>query len=177
MFICNFKLNQKLLFKILFSIIFILVIVIAGFSIYEIFNFNKENSCTPANDVVNIDSKNYTNILRAVHDDIDTYVNQKISLTGYVYRVYDFSDTQFVIARDMLIGKDNQTVVVGFLCTHKNALEFDDKSWVNITGTITKGDYHGDIPVIEITQITTCSKPEDEYVYPPDNTYIPTDSL
>ncbi len=177
MIICNFKLNRKLLFKILFSVIFILVIIIAGFSIYKIFNYTNENSCVRNNDIVNIDSKNYTNILRAVHDDIETYVNQKVSITGYVYRVYDFNDTQFVIARDMIINNNNETLVVGFLCTYKSAIEFEDKSWVNITGTITKGDYHGDIPVIEINKINSCSKPEDEYVYPPDDTYIPTDSL
>ena len=177
MFVCNFKVNKKLLFKIFFSIIFILVIIISGFSIFKIFNYNNANSCVPKTDIVEIDSKNYTNILRSVHDNLDEYIGQKISFTGYVYRVYDFSDNQFVLARDMVISSDNQTVVVGFLCSCKSAQEFSDNSWVHINGTITKGDYHGDIPVIEISQIEACSKPENFYVYPPDDTYIPTSVL
>lgn len=102
---------------------------------------------------------------------------QKISFTGYVYRVYDFSNTQFVLARNMVISSDNQTLVVGFLCNFKDASKFSDGTWVNITGTITKGDYHGDIPVIEIKEMKACDKPSDEYVYPPDDTYIPTSAL
>ena len=102
---------------------------------------------------------------------------QKIHFTGYVYRVYDFTETQFVLARNMIVSSDNQTLVVGFLCNYKNAKDFADSTWVEITGKITKGDYHGDIPVIEIKEMKTCDKPSDEYVYPPDDMYIPTSAL
>jgi len=44
-------------------------------------------------------------------------------------------------------------------------------------GKITKGYYHGDIPVIEIEAISETSKPKDALVYPPDDFYIPTSSL
>ena len=77
----------------------------------------------------------------------------------------------------MIISSDNQTVVVGFLCDYKNANEFSDNTWVNITGTIVKGDYHGEIPVIDITNMTKCEKPGNEFVNPPDDTYIPTSAL
>lgn len=135
------------------------------------------NACLPNPKIANIQANNYTNILKTVHDNLDEYLGQKISFTGYVYRVYDFTDTQFVLARNMVVSSDNQTVVVGFLCDYKNASEFTDNTWVNITGKITKGDYHGDIPVLEITDIKKCDKPQDELVYPPDNTFIPTSAL
>lgn len=135
------------------------------------------DTCLPNPKVANISTDNYTNILKVVHNNLDEYIDQKISFTGYVYRVYDFTDTQFVLARNMVISSDNQTVVVGFLCNCKNANEFSDNTWVNITGKITKGDYHGDIPVIEITEIKKCDKPQDELVYPPDDTFIPTSAL
>ena len=177
MFVCNFKLNKKLLFKILFSIIFILVLVIAFFSIYRIFNYEKVNDSIPVPKVNIIDSNNYTNILRSVHDNLDTYVGQQISFSGYVYRVYDFTESQFVLARAMVISSNNQTLVVGFLCEYKNASNFEDGTWVNITGEITKGNYHGEIPIIKITNIESCDKPENPSVYPPDDTYIPTSAL
>ncbi len=177
MFVCNLKLNYKLLFKILFVIIFIVVIVVAGISCYKIFKFSNVDACLPKSEIANISSDNYTNVLKSVHDNLDDYIGQKISFTGYVYRVYDFSENQFVLARNMIISSDNQTVVVGFLCDYKNANEFSDNTWVNITGTIVKGDYHGEIPVIDITNMTKCEKPANEFVNPPDDTYIPTSAL
>lgn len=40
----------------------------------------------------------------------------KINFKGYIYRVFDFEENQFVIARDMFINEEKtQTVVVGFL--------------------------------------------------------------
>ena len=62
-------------------------------------------------------------------------------------------------------------------CYYKNAKNFSDGTWVNISGEITKGDYHGTIPVIEIKDIKQCEKPKDEFVNPPDDTYIPTSAL
>lgn len=177
MFVFNLKLDHKLIFKIIFVIIFIIVLIIAGLAFYKIFNYNKINDSLKVPDVVSIDSNNYTNILKAVHDNLDDYVGQKITFKGYVYRVYDFSDTQFVLARNMIISSDNQSLVVGFLCNYKDAKNFSDGTWVNITGKITKGDYHGSIPIIEILDINQCDKPSNEYVYPPDDTYIPTSAL
>lgn len=177
MFVCNLKLTPKLVFKIVFIIIFICVIVLAGVSTYKIFHYETVNDSINAPEIANITSDNYTNVLKTVHDNLDEYIGQKIHFTGYVYRVYDFSETQFVLARNMVISSDNQTLVVGFLCNYKDAREFSDNTWVDITGKITKGDYHGDIPIIEITDIKKCDKPTNEYVYPPDDTYIPTSAL
>lgn len=83
-------------------------------------------------------------------------------------------DNEFVLARDMLINSDSQSVVVGFLCTSDNAKNFKNGTWVNVSGSIVKGYYHNQIPVIEINQIEETKKPEDAFVYPPDGTYIPT---
>lgn len=62
----------------------------------------------------------------------------------------------------------------GFLCNCSEIKAYSDNEWVEIVGEITKGDYHGEIPIIKITQINKIQKPDDEYVYPPDDTYIPT---
>ena len=99
---------------------------------------------------------------------------KKFVALGYVYRVSDFTNTQFVIARDMIISSDMQTLVVGFLCNCKVATNLPDKTWVEITGTITKVDYHGEIPIIEISELKQVEKPEEFYVYPPDENYVPT---
>ena len=146
---------------------------------YKVFsganNSTRSNSCVPKNETFQISSKNYTNILKTVHENIDSYVGKKICFTGYVYRVLDLQDNQFVLARDMIINSSQQTVVVGFLCEYDDVKNFEDNTWVTVTGEIYKGDYHGDMPIIKITDIKSVDKPSsDEYVYPPDDSYIPT---
>ena len=84
---------------------------------------------------------------------------------------------KFVLARDMIVTSDFQTVVVGFLCHSTIASNFEDNSWVEIEGTITKGNYYGDIPVIEIENINKIQEPSDEYVYPPDDSFVVTSTV
>ncbi len=175
MFVYNVKISSKRLFKMIIALMFIIVLIIIGLSIYK--TFIKTSTISDDSDVYTIDSNNYTNILKAVHDDLDTYIGQKIHFTGYVYRVYDLDSDEFVLARDMVINSEFQTLVVGFLCHYEDSNIFKDGSWIDIVGEIKKGYYHGDIPIIDITEIKETEKPIDSYVYPPDDYYIPTSSL
>ncbi len=182
MFIYNVKVNGSKVFKIFFTGIVILIIGIMAVVSYQVFNgasnSSNNSSCVPTSKITNISPKNYTNILKAVHDDIDSYVGLNIHFTGYVYRVYDLNENQFILARNMIISSDFQYVVVGFLCECENAKNFIDNSWVEITGEITKGDYHGDMPIIKIKDIKNTTEPSsEEYVYPPDDSYIPTSGI
>ena len=68
-----------------------------------------------------------------------------------------------------------QTVIVGFLCKYDDMINFNDYSWVEIEGTIEKCLYHNEpMPIIKINKINKIEKPDNEYVYPPDENYIPT---
>lgn len=182
MFICNFKINQKKVVKIFIIIASIIVLGLLAFIISQIWNniqnISSENTLVsdeiPSPDVAKITSENYTNILKEVHENLDTYIGQKISFMGYIYRVDDLKENQFILARDMIINSKNQTVVVGFLCEYENASEFENNTWVDLTGEITKGYYYGDIPVLKITSIEKCNEPEDPYVEVPSDSYVPT---
>lgn len=179
MFVYNVKFNGKALVKLLFVIVAIAVTIYFVVSAWKIYNNSfkvKDEIISP--DVMQLTAENYTNILKSVHDDIDSYVGKKICFTGYVYRVLDFKETEFVLARDMIISSDMQTLVVGFLCDCKNAKDFENDSWVEITGEITQGSYHGDMPIIKVKDIKQIEKPKDNvYVYPPDDTYVPTSAM
>ena len=181
MFIYNFKVNGSKIFKYFFTGIVLLIIVILIFVSIKLFvgakNDRNVSSCLPQDDISVISAKNYTNVLKAVHENIDAYVGIKINFTGYVYRVLDLKDNQFILSRDMIVTSDFQSVVVGFLCEAENAKDFANDTWVEVTGEITKGDYHGDMPIIKVTEIKTVNKPNDEYVYPPDESYIPTNGV
>lgn len=178
MFVKNFKLNSKMIFKIIFVILFILIFIMCIFGVAKMLR-SKEQTTNPPNNVskgnINVlTTRNYTNVLKTVHSDLDTYVGKKIQFTGFVYRLYDFSNEQFVLGRQMIVSSDMQAVVVGFLCHLNGADKYKDGCWVEIEGTITKGEYHGAIPVVEIEKIKEVKTPSDEYVYPPEETYIPT---
>ena len=181
MFVYNFKVNGKNLFKCFFIITMILIVIIVGIVTFKIFygasHDKNKSSCLPQSNVSTISSANYTNVLKAVHDNIDSYVGLKINFVGYVYRVSDLKENQFVLARDMIISSNRQYVVVGFLAEYENAKDFENNTWVNVTGEITKGDYHGDMPIVKVTEMKETSAPNEEYVYPPDESYIPTDGV
>ena len=171
MFICNVKLSNGWIKKLgitLIVLILVIVFIVVGYKFYA------STSKVMVRDEIDtshieVNVSNYTDILKDSHD---KYVGKEIKFTGFVYRLYDFEDTQFVLAREMIISSDNQAVVVGFLCACDNANNFTDGAWVEVEGTIEKGYYHGDIPMITINTIKEVSAPKDEFVYPPSDSYV-----
>ncbi len=179
MFILNFKVNGNKFAKIFLGILLLIIIVTTIFISIKLLTANNfKSNDTYKNNVNEISPKNYTNILKSVHENLNTYIGQSIKFSGYIYKLFDFTESQFVLARDMIISSNFQTVVVGFLCENKNNMnEFIDNDWVEIEGTINKGYYHGEIPIIEIKKMRKIEKPSEEYVYPPDDSYVQTSTI
>lgn len=180
MVVFNIKLDKKSIFKTLLGIMFIIVTSLCIVGAYMLFSNNYENELNqiedaiPQNDISEIAAENYTNILQAVHKNIDVYIGQKISFIGYVYKAEGFLDNQFVIARDMDIG-NNQTLIVGFLCNFQNAKNLASESWVKIIGEISKGEYNGaSLPIINVLSLEEVQKPANPTVPVPDDEYVPT---
>ena len=180
MFIYNVKVNGRLWFKIIMVLMGIIVLSIFAISIYKL--LFAENGLFRVSDELNhsniteIEPKNYTNILKAVHEDISSYLGKEIKFSGYVYRVCDFSEIQFVLARNMII--DSQYYVVGFLCEYSKINDFEDGTWIELIGTITKGNYHNqEVPVIKVKELKESLRPENDFVLPPSNTYVPTSAM
>ena len=181
MFVFNVKVNGSKIFKIFFICVIILMIAILGIVFYRVISGANKNFTVSDNidgsGICRISATNYTNILKTVHENLDNYVGKKINFVGYVYRVSDLETNQFVLARDMIINSNSQSVIVGFLCESDNSKDLEDGTWIEITGEIIKGSYHGDMPIIKITNIKTVDTPSEEYVYPPDDSYIPTSGI
>lgn len=180
MFIYNIKLNRNSLSKFLLFIMatsVLIILIIAAYLIFSKSIFSEKLSDNiPISDVADINN-NYTNILKMVHDDLNTYIGRKITCTGYVYRVADLEENNFIIARNMQINSSNDTVVVGFLCDYNDSRELENNTWIRIEGTIEKGNYFGEIPVIRVTSLEKVSEPENSVVLPPDANYIPTSNI
>lgn len=171
MYIYNMKVNSKKIAKIVLILIGIIIVCIIGFSVFSIIKAgNKAKNNTENNadsNIIEITANEYTSFLKNAHENIDDYVGMKIKLTGYVYRMPDFNDNQFVISRTMILDSSSTAVVVGILSEYENAKDYKDGDWVEVTGTIVRGNYKGEMPVIQINNIQSCDIPEDEYVYPP----------
>lgn len=176
MFVLNFKVNGNKLGKIFLVISLIIILIIIGIICYNLFT-QKSSNAYNKDMVYELTPQNYASVLQTVHNDIDTYIGQKIRFSGYVYRIFDFTEKQFVLARDMIISSDFQTVVVGFLCECNNSLDYNDFDWVELEGEITKGNYHGDMPIIKVTSIKKIDVPNEEIVYPPDSSFVQTSTV
>lgn len=157
MFICNFKLDIK-------KILIISAVIIVSISLFiEINSMLKANNKESLD--YTLDSENFTEILKTVHDNIDANIGKTIKLSGFVFRLPDFKSNYFVCGRNMILNGEEK--VVGFLCTYNKNIELKDAEWVEITGTIDKGYYTTDMPIIEITSINKITAPANTFVKTP----------
>lgn len=85
MFIYNIKCSGSKLTKFIFAIIAIILVIILAISFYNIFfNKNIRDSTVIVDDSINsadvfeITTSNYTNVLKACNDNIDSYVGLKV---------------------------------------------------------------------------------------------------
>lgn len=185
MHVYNFKVNKNKILKAILLFFIIICVIILVYSLLKLFrgmkNYNAENfvvndSCFENTGTIEIQSNQYTNVLKAVHDNLADYIGKEITFVGYIYKIDYLDENQFVLARNMIINEANQTVVVGFLSEYDNISQYENLAWVKVTGTIQKGNLNGEIPIIKITKIEPADKPAQEFVYPPDDTYVPTNA-
>ena len=81
MFIYNLKLSKTNIFKIIFIIVVIILLLFFCISGYKIFVASTSVNNNENLNIANITPNNYTNILKAVHDNIDTYIGQTIKFS------------------------------------------------------------------------------------------------
>lgn len=167
MYIYNLKINSKKIAQFMLALIGIIIVGVIGFSVFSIYKAGHETENSIDSNIIEITTNEYTSFLKNAHENIDDYVGMKIKITGYVYRMADFDDTQFVISRTMIMDSSSTAVVVGILSKYDNAKDYKDGDWVEVTGTIIRGNYKGEMPVVQVNDIKTCDIPEEEYVYPP----------
>jgi len=177
MFIYNLKLDKNTITRAFIAISMIIICLILMYSVYIIF-FKSTSTCdSTQNEIIDLNESNYTNVLKSANENIDSYIGKKIRVTGYVYRLIDFNESQFVVARDMKFNENSNSIIVGFLCESKESSKFSDGTWVEVVGTIKKGRFTDELAVLDIVTIKETDKPANIFVNPPDKTYIPTTNI
>lgn len=158
MFVINLKMDYK---KILFFCIICATLVAA---IVE-FSFNDESILTNANVdefYYNINEENFVTTLKLIHENIDENIGRTIKVSGFVYTLPDFNNDFFVCGRYLETDKDTQ--VAGYLFNYTGELELNENEWIEIYGTIIKGEYNGNVPVIKVDKIEKIVAPANTYV-------------
>lgn len=158
MFVCNVKINFK-------KVLIVSAIITLAIALFFELNSMHKAKFSSSYDYI-LDENNFTEVLKNVHDNIDTNVGKTIKLTGFVFRLPDFRSNYFVCGRNMMLDGDEK--VVGFLCMSDEKVELTDSEWIEVAGTITKGYYTTDMPVIKIESINKVSAPPNTFVKTPD---------
>ena len=121
MFVLNVKFNKKIFIKVFTIVVIILVTTLFIFTIKKVIipasknkmlkmnvNANAINKDDISNNITNnkileINSNNFTTFLKNCNENIDSYVGKTVHISGFVYRLSDFAQNQFVVARLMPI--------------------------------------------------------------------------
>lgn len=158
MFVLNIKMNYK---KILLACIICALIIasIVEFGINDTFVLT---SSSIDNFDYDITEKNFISEIKKIHDNIDENIGKTIKVSGFVYTMPDFKEGFFICGR--YIDMDNKTQVAGYLCNYVGEATVQENEWIEVTGSIIKGDYNGEIPVIKVNKITKIPAPANMYV-------------
>lgn len=150
--------NIKFNFKYFVLFICLVIIILSTIFLTSLFNVK----------TLSLNNENYTSILKTVHDNPSDYIDKKICMSGYVFRANDFSDNQFVVARDMIVSESDYRIV-GFLCESPEIKLYENNIWIEVCGVIKLKNYNGPMPIVEVYQINKITTPDNAIVYPPKN--------
>lgn len=116
MFVLNVKFNKKIFIKVFTIVVIILVTTLFIFTIKKVIipvsknkmlktNVNADDISNNKinNKILEINSNNFTTFLKNCNENIESYVGKTVHISGFVYRLSDFAQNQFVVARLMPI--------------------------------------------------------------------------
>lgn len=158
MFVYNLKVDSKL---IAVGMIIIISMFIISLNFTNLFKKDKNNIPKEEIDFF-IDTENFTQTIKQIHENIDNNIGKHIEITGFVFRMPDFQENYFVCGRNVVV--DGEDKVAGIMCDYKNNGKFLDGKWVKIQGVIAKGNYKNEMPIITVKNIEEIDSYPDSYV-------------
>ncbi len=136
MFILNIKLNYK---KIL------LLCLICASIIAAIVEFGINDNVTQTSSKIEkydyeITDENFIDNIKKLHENIDENINKTIKISGFVYTLADFNKDFFICGR--YYATNIETQVAGIMCNYDGKMTLTENEWIEVTGTIIKGEYN-----------------------------------
>lgn len=158
MFVLNIRMDYK---KIIIICIACAVVLAGTIELFSKKDYLEVNSDIDSFDYT-ITEENFISTLSYLHNNIEKNVGKNIKVSGFVYTLPDFNDDFFICGRYTV--DENETKVAGYMCNFDNSISLEENEWIEIEGTIIKGNYNGEIPVIQVNKITKIIAPANTYV-------------
>lgn len=114
-----------------------------------------------------VTDENYLDIMTMLDIHLDRFIGKELELMGFVYREPDFDDNQMVVARFSMTCCVADAAVYGTMIETDDAHLYENDTWVRVSGTLTKGQYHEfTIPIVQMREIVLIDEPHQPYVFP-----------
>ena len=118
-------------------------------------------------DTIIMDENSFIPWIQELYINPEKYLGKRIEVVGFVFRVEQFNQNEFVPARNMISCCAADMEPVGLLCNYQNASELKTDAWVKVVGKIQLGEFgEEEIPIIVTEAVEQVEKPENEIVYP-----------
>ncbi len=112
-------------------------------------------------------SEIFLEILSSIDLFRDRFIGKKIEISGFVYRLEDLKEDQFVVGRFAMSCCSADASPYGVLVHFPKAVNYAKDEWVKISGTIQKATYaENEIFAVKAVKVEKISAPESPYVYP-----------
>ncbi|WP_209123318.1 TIGR03943 family protein [Alkalihalobacillus sp. BA299] len=114
-----------------------------------------------------VTDENYLDIMTVLDLHMEQFLGKEIVTTGFVYREPELAENQMVVARFAMTCCVADSAVYGTLIETDLASEYENDTWVHVSGTLDKTEYNGyPIPLLHLREITVIDEPEQPYVFP-----------
>lgn len=118
-------------------------------------------------DVIPVPEELYIETITTLDLYADQFAGKTVKLSGFVYRDDSMNDRQFVIGRFSVECCSADAAPFGVLVQSARAGAYATDQWVEVTGTLGKSTFNGDVlTTIVAERITAIEPPKEQYVYP-----------
>jgi len=118
-------------------------------------------------EILIIEDENFLDVMTVLDLYIDDFVGKKVEVRGFAYREPGMKLDEMVVARFSMTCCTADSAVYGLLTKGEETRQFENDTWLKVTGTIFKTDFDGwQIPTIKPEKIEQIEAPEQPYVYP-----------
>lgn len=98
-------------------------------------------------------------------DNLERYIDKKITFVAMVLKPENSGDAYFVPGRMAMTCCADDMAFLGYACKYDKCGELTNKDWVEVTATVHKEfwkDYNGEGPVLHAISVVPAKKPKDE---------------
>lgn len=113
-----------------------------------------------------VEDENFLDIMTVMDLYLDDFLGKRVEIMGFVYREAGLKQDEMVVARFSMTCCTADSSVYGLLITGEQTRDYENDTWVRVTGTIDQREFNGwDIPLINVERVEEVDEPETPYVY------------